>query len=55
MHGTTTPLEAGMALAVEVGTWIDGELGAFCEDLVLVAAGGAEPLGSSLDGEWVVE
>jgi Xaa-Pro dipeptidase len=54
IHGTTEPVLAAMVLAVEVGTWIDGEVGAFVEDLVVVEAEGARWLDES-DGEYVVE
>ena len=47
-------LEDGMVLAVEVGVWIDGEVGAFCEDLVLVEEHGAEWLGRPPDRDYVV-
>jgi Xaa-Pro aminopeptidase len=55
MHGTTTSLMAGMVLAVEVGTWIDGKLGAFCEDLVVVHEDGAEWLSQESEGDHVIE
>jgi Xaa-Pro aminopeptidase len=54
MHGTSSSLESSMVLAVEVGVWIDGEVGAFCEDLVLVTDDGGEWLGRPPDRDYVV-
>jgi Xaa-Pro aminopeptidase len=54
MQGTSSPLASGMVLAVEVGVWIDGEVGAFCEDLVLVTEDGGEWLGRPPDRDYVV-
>jgi Xaa-Pro aminopeptidase len=54
MHGTSSPIEEGMVLAVEVGVWIDGEVGAFCEDLVLVTEDGGEWLGRPPGPDYMV-